>query len=191
MRDDKKQKLVADLTTGINHGIPGYFGIMPNEQGDGYVLCSKRQSYPIMRLSATFVNGQGQRCTYDNLSKNFYCCLRQGGPKKPKKDAFVAMNENEQCRFSSKDDWVDADIYVQAIPSTVKSGMSVIPLAVWGHFRKRPNDDSHIKNRVVAVSTDLHLVWLLDTLADNIFNPMAEDVKNDVPAVLPGDDDDQ
>lgn len=167
MNDQKVAKLTDDLIEGVNTGKKGYFSIMQSEQGP--ILYSEGATYLVTRLFAKLADGKGNQTAFDEKSVSFCCCFRQGTCLKPKKAAFLLMDENEQYILSSKEDWVDADIYAQAVPVRHKDGDALTPLGFWAHFRKRPDIEGQVRDHVVAVSTDFQLAWLLDSLSDYVF----------------------
>lgn len=175
MNASKQDKFVIGMVNGTNGGVPHYFGILPDQ--DGYKLYSEHKVYGVTRICAKIVNEHGQERTFDEHSKDFYCCFRQCSTKS-KKNAFLLLDEVGQYVISSKEDWVCADIYVQAVPLSKSEDKPVSLISIWAHFNKRSDsNDICPKEHVVAVSTDFNVSWLLNALADSTFaTPVDEKV---------------
>lgn len=170
LKEAKREKFVDEMIGSANAGIPGYFGIIPNERETGYELFTKKHGYVVMRLEVQIKDQYGQTYSFNEHSKDFCCCLRQGA-EKWKRNAFLLLNPQGQYICSSKEEWVEADIYAMAIPAQLKSDSPAMPLVIWGRFHRHGEDDLKVKNRLAAVSSDYNVAWLLDALADSTFGP--------------------
>ena len=170
MSSAKKEKIFEDLTIGVYKGVPNYFGIYWDDEGKGLWVCSQTRVYSILRLNARIMDESGRVLTFDESSRDFSCCLRQGSPEKPKKSAFLLLDQNGQYLLSSKEDWIEADIYLLAVQGKQTNDTPRMPLTIWAHFRKHSEEGNfHPQNHVVAISSDSHIAWLLDALANSFF----------------------
>ncbi len=174
MNVSKRNKFARSMAGSTNGGMPGHFGICWD--GEDLKVYSKNKAYVVTRLLAKIVDESGRLRVFDENSRDFYCCLRQNS-EKPNKNAFLLLTQNGQYVLSSKEDWIEADIYVQAVSMNQRGDAPVAPLSIWAHFlRKGPDIDGMVDSQtksIVAVSSDFNVVWLLDTLADSVFAPQA------------------
>lgn len=170
MTEEKRGKFVNSMIHGLNAGIPSYVGVEQNDKTQQLLLYAQRRSYSVTRFQAEIMGEKGSLYRFDERSKDFVCIFRKGDPEKPKKNALLLMNQDGQYLLSSKDSFIRATVYVQAIPSVAREGEQPKPIALWARFQKQPETDIDIKNHVVAITSDYNLVWLLDAFADTIQN---------------------
>lgn len=171
MKLSKRDEFANDMVCGVNGGVLGYLGVCRDEEG--LKVYSKHKAYLVTYLRARFMDESSQLRVFDENSRDVYCILRQH-PAKSKKNAFLLLTQDGQYVLSSKEDGIEADIYVQAVPIGKRGDAPVVPLSVWAHFRKGPDIDGLVDSQtksIVAISTDFNVVRLLDTLAGSFFAP--------------------
>lgn len=168
MDKNKEDKFVGSMVGGVNAGCPAYVGITWNEEGKVLELLTQHRRYSITRLRAKMIDEKGSLHVFDEHSKDFVCVFRKGSSEKPKKNAILLINEAGEYLLSSKDGFLEATVYVQAIPIVTREEGQPDPIALWARFQKQADADADVKNRVVAITSDFNLVWLLDAFADSI-----------------------